>query len=60
MIMYKFYVIYFMIILPVLSLNNQTTTPQLRIIDNINVYHTFKVPYIIKVWFFMEILQIWF
>jgi hypothetical protein len=56
-IIYKFYVIYFIIILPVLSLNNQTSITSLQMIDTVNIYHTFKVPYIIKIWLFMEILQ---
>jgi hypothetical protein len=57
MIMYKFYVIYFIIILPVLSLNNQTSITSLQMIDTVNIYHTFKIPFIIKIWLFMEILQ---
>jgi len=56
-IIYKFYVIYFIIILPVLSLNNQTSITSLQIIDTVNIYHTFKIPFIIKIWLFMEILQ---
>ena len=55
--MYKFYVIYFIIILPVLSLNNQTSITSLQMIDTVNIYHTFKIPFIIKIWLFMEILQ---
>jgi hypothetical protein len=56
-IIYKFYVIYFIIILPVLSLNNQTSITSLQMIDTVNIYHTFKIPFIIKIWLFMEILQ---
>jgi hypothetical protein len=57
---YKFWMIYFLIITPILCLNNQTSTKitPIQFIDTITINHTYKIPFIIKIWVFLQILRL--
>ena len=53
---YKLYIAYFMLLTPVIALNNETSSLINEPITEIVVNHIIQVPFIIKVWIITEIL----
>ena len=55
-----YFLIMNIIMTSVVCLNNQTSTKiiPIEVIDTININHSFKIPFIIKIWIFQQILRL--